>query len=958
MMDTAQGSGAVGGRWRRRGLAAIGTAAVIGFAWAGTMPLPASAAATHRALLSQSPHLLAPSGAVNTYVVNSTADAGGTCPGADCTLRQAVTNANSDGTLDLITFGSATNGTPIVLASVITIGDTGGVIIQGNGAGTTVVDGGGVTQVLSIPGGVPANISGLTVQNGLNAADGGGIWLQGSVVLDHVTVRDNVVTGTSNNGGGIYVGGSTVSLWVLNSVLDGNVTDGSGGALWSDGAVSMQNTVVQNNLADHTAAGSGAGGGVVNEGPGSLDGDNVTFSGNSFGTGTPVSGDIGGGLYTDTSLLLQNSAFRSNHADQGGGVFNDYGAEFDATTFSGNTALRNGGGLYNETSGDQTVLNGDDFTSNTAASGGGGVHIDSGGHVTMRGGTVASNSVSAGNGGGVDALGNLDVIGTSFSGNSASGDGGGLFTDDNLSMSLASITGNTAGANGGGIAHESNNASFVDMLVSGNTAASDGGGMYLGAGGSAASLDGITVTRNTAARGAGILNHMKLTTSDVWVDSNTASGDGGGLWNGGNSTLRSTTLSNNSAGGNGGGLFSTTATGQVTNSTVTGNTATGAGSAVWNGGGVLQLFFSTLVGTVNVGSGSTDAFRGTLVSGSCTGTGLMNSNGFNLESPGSTCNFHGQGDQPNVGNPLLGTLGFNGGFAPTVPLLGGSPAIDGAGANCNVSTDERNIPRPQLNGCDIGAFEYTSAGYWLVASDGGIFPFGSAIGYGSLGNKHLNAPVVGMAPTPDRGGYWLVAADGGIFPFGNAVGYGSTGNIRLNKPVVGMAATPTGKGYWLVASDGGVFPFGDAGGFGSTGNVKLNQPMVGMAATPDGRGYWLVASDGGIFPFGDAGGFGSTGNVKLNQAIVGMASTASGNGYWLVAADGGIFPFGDATQHSYGSTGNIKLNKPVVGMAATSDGNGYWLVASDGGVFPFGNALGLGSTGNITLNKPMVGMAA
>jgi hypothetical protein len=37
------------------------------------------------------------------------------------------------------------------------------------------------------------------------------------------------------------------------------------------------------------------------------------------------------------------------------------------------------------------------------------------------------------------------------------------------------------------------------------------------------------------------------------------------------------------------------------------------------------------------------------------------------------------------------------------------------------------------------------------------------------GGGHLNAPVVGMARTPDDDGYWEVAADGGIFSFGDAV---------------------------------------------------------------------------------------------------------------------------------------------------------------------------------------------
>jgi Tol biopolymer transport system component len=82
---------------------------------------------------------------------------------------------------------------------------------------------------------------------------------------------------------------------------------------------------------------------------------------------------------------------------------------------------------------------------------------------------------------------------------------------------------------------------------------------------------------------------------------------------------------------------------------------------------------------------------------------------------------------------------------------------------------------------------------------------------------------------------------------------------------------------------------------------------------------------------------------------------ASGPGYRFVASDGGIFSF---DQPFHGSAGNTKLAKPIVGMAATPSNNGYWLVASDGGIFSYGDAAFWGSTGNIKLAKPIVGMAA
>jgi hypothetical protein len=233
------------------------------------------------------------------------------------------------------------------------------------------------------------------------------------------------------------------------------------------------------------------------------------------------------------------------------------------------------------------------------------------------------------------------------------------------------------------------------------------------------------------------------------------------------------------------------------------------------------------------------------------------------------------------------------------------------------------------------------AGLLLAGNNGGVYAFGSAGFYGSLGNIHLAAPIVGYAQTPNGMGYWLVGSDGGVFTFGDAGFYGSLGAIKLNQPIVGVAATPDGKGYWLVGRDGGVFTFGDAGFYGSLGGIKLNQPIVGVAATPDGKGYWLAASDGGVFTFGDAGFYGSLGGIKLNQPIVGMAATPNGKGYWLVASDGGVFTFGDAG--FYGSLGGIKLDKPVVGIVPTGDGHGYTLIAGDGGVFNFGDSRFLGA---------------
>ena len=96
-----------------------------------------------------------------------------------------------------------------------------------------------------------------------------------------------------------------------------------------------------------------------------------------------------------------------------------------------------------------------------------------------------------------------------------------------------------------------------------------------------------------------------------------------------------------------------------------------------------------------------------------------------------------------------------------------------------------------------------------------------------MGGVRLNQPIVGMAATHDGDGYWLVASDGGVFSFGDAAFHGSTGSLKLNAPIVGMAATPTAAatGWW--PRDGGVFSFGDAAFFGSMGGTAAERAHRG-----------------------------------------------------------------------------------------------------------------------------------
>jgi hypothetical protein len=177
---------------------------------------------------------------------------------------------------------------------------------------------------------------------------------------------------------------------------------------------------------------------------------------------------------------------------------------------------------------------------------------------------------------------------------------------------------------------------------------------------------------------------------------------------------------------------------------------------------------------------------------------------------------------------------------------------------------------------------------------------------------------------PDGGGYWNVASDGGIFAFGDAGFYGSMGGQPLNKPVVGMAATPDGgaTGRWppTAASSPSARRLLRLDRAAS----HLNKPVVGMAATPDGKGYWLVASDGGIFAFGDAGFYGSMGGIPSTSRWWAWPPppTATATGWWppTAASSPSVTPASTARPATSSSTSRWWAWPPTPTAAAT----GWW----------------------------------
>jgi hypothetical protein len=496
----------------------------------------------------------------------------------------------------------------------------------------------------------------------------------------------------------------------------------------------------------------------------------VTIIGGNAGAG------VGGGIENQGTLSVQGSVIGGNSAAAGGGVavVNATSTTLTSTQLADNTTTGtgNGGGIDVEgDAGDPTlVIASSSIEGNQAGGSGGGLAVDGSGMLTVTGDSSISQNSADQDG-------------------AAGGDGGGIFMNDTaatVTVAQFTVSDNSA-YDGGGVDIAAGNASFATGTFNGNTASDGGGGLSVDTpalDGDSFSISGSTVSANMATGTA---------------STGPSAGVGGGMALVG---CQQISLVNDTV---------------AQNSAVDGGGIDAAGCAATpTGGPVQQLVFDTVNGNSASGSGgdlaitnlaATTSVANSIVAGGTSGTGPAScdvSPASSLVSGGDNlfgdpaCGTAGAGDLTST-NPDLGPLGHHGSTTETEVPASGSPAIAAvpAAACAGTTTDQNGNPRPEgANGtCTIGAVEVASpipappmtgtlpatTGYRFVASDGGIFSFGSAGFEGSVGGVPLSAPIVGMATTPDGGGYWLVASDGGIFAFGDAAFEGSTGKCPLEQ---------------------------------------------------------------------------------------------------------------------------------------------------------------------------------
>ena len=176
----------------------------------------------------------------------------GATPNTGCSLRDAIAAAATVSTSTVtptINFASSLNLTTSPPGDYnVTTGGTLNISksmnIQGPGANLLSIDGGKADRVFNIASGT-VSISEVTITNGNNGGNGGGIVNAGTLTVTNSTISGNSASGGQLYGGGIYNNGT---LTVTNSTVSGNfVSGGPSGGIFNYSTLTLTNSIVDGN---------------------------------------------------------------------------------------------------------------------------------------------------------------------------------------------------------------------------------------------------------------------------------------------------------------------------------------------------------------------------------------------------------------------------------------------------------------------------------------------------------------------------------------------------------------------------------------------------------------------------------------------------------------------------------------------------------------------------------------
>lgn len=354
-----------------------------------------------------------------------------------------------------------------------------------------------------------------------------------------------------------------------------------GGAIYSGGNLSIDNTVFKGNSALKTVEDNY---------------DNGDFSGKSIyyeGQGGAIynTGEASEEISYYPGLSVTNSTFENNKSAEGGAIYN----EGTIKELKGNTFINNSALYEYKSEGSHSY---DDNGITVSGSSIHKSHGEEGGAISSKNGdlNIENNTFernTAAYGGAIynkpgTGAGSLNIKDSKFVNNSSyneDSDSGTLTVDDKT------YTWNNEhyGLGSGGAIVSYSDTKIENSEFSGNTTGGDGGAMYVNGD---LTVKNSTFKNNIAkANNKGTTYNYKGNGEVEQVDYNYDEGYGGAISHGvGNLTIENSRFEDNIAGGEGGGAISTSnALATISNSTFTSNSTTGSGGAIDLYGGTLNI---------------------------------------------------------------------------------------------------------------------------------------------------------------------------------------------------------------------------------------------------------------------------------------------------------------------------------------------------------------------------------
>lgn len=795
----------------------------------------------------------------NEWIVTKIEDSNDGVCDSDCSLREAISAANSSEDGSQIVFDpSVFSGqqTIVLQNGELFISNSRPIFLTGPETGELKISGNSSSRILRVGRDALVEVSDISMENGngigtTSFGTGGAIFVEPNGSFTRLTLRSVKLRFNSASFGGA-IGTQGISyVSISNSLIEGNFASGNqgGGVHFDNGTLSISSSTIIGN------SGGGAGGITL-----------VGFIGSASITNTLITGNSSAGA---GGIAFRGSSFRSLVED---------------SVISNNLSASSGGGVSNQ---GITVISNSIISGNSANSG-------------------------SGNGGGVFNFGVMSIVNSTISENNGSF-GAGIYTSGGLTIQDSEISGNNALNGGGGVYNNAGGVSGLPVVINGsmiseNTSEAFGGGIYNR---HVMEINDSTVRNNNASSsGGGAFNALltvgpvKLVVERSTFSHNVANGSGGAILNqAAELSLINSTLSLNHAKNGAGGAVFLTQAGQVesTFSTIAFNTAELTGGIRISQGAFTS---NNSIIANNTSKALGPDFFGELLS---TGHNLIgNTQGTQITGDTTT----------NILNtdPLLTpVLRTNGGATETHGLLVNSPAIDAGNSPSSLKTDQRGFSRPidqpgvpnapDTNAADIGAFELQGVEQLFAST---FFDFD--------GDGKTDASVFRPNGSSSGAEWWyLRSSDGGnrAFAFGGATDEAVPADYTGDgKTDIAFWRASTGSWFILRSEDSTFYSFP----FGSAGDVPMPADFDGDGKADQtvfrpSTNTWFTfrSSDGQVTttPFGAAGDLPVAadydGDGKADIAIYRPVGGSGGGEWWYLRSSDGAnraYAFGSSTDRA------------------------------------------------------------